>query len=148
MIRNGVIRGFASSGFTFIAELTLASGRRADLIGLNDKGEIAIIEIKSSIEDYNADSKWPDYLDHCDQFYFATHPEVPESIFPEAHGLIVADHYGCEILRPAMVEKLAAPRRKAVTLRFARAAARQLVRIGMHEAAPGQPITDTIAVED
>ena len=77
-----------------LPELPLASGRRADLITLTEKGEIWIIEIKTSIEDFRVDRKWPDYRLHCDRLFFATHKDVPLDIFPEECGLFLSDGYG------------------------------------------------------
>jgi len=136
-IRRGVLRLFRQTAITVVAELPLASGRRADLVGLDAKGRFHIVEIKSSIEDFRADSKWPDYLAHCDCFFFATHPEVPPEIFPETEGLIVADSYGAEIIRDSREGSLAGATRKALTLRFARAAAGRLERIIEHHEATG-----------
>jgi hypothetical protein len=84
------------------------------------------VEIKSSIEDFRADSKWRDYCFHSDHFYFATGPHVPAEIFPAEAGLIVADSYGAEILRPAACEKLPAATRKEMLVRIARAGAHRL----------------------
>lgn len=125
-IRRGVIKGFKHQDIGFLAELSLSTGRRADLIGLDRKGQIVIVEIKSSVEDFRADNKWHEYREFCDQFYFATSPDVPADIFPQDEGFIVADAYGCEILREAQTHKLAPATRKALTLRFARAAAEKL----------------------
>ncbi|MEM7069779.1 MAG: MmcB family DNA repair protein, partial [Pseudomonadota bacterium] len=86
-VRAGVMRGLAHRNWVFVPELTLANGRRADLVALDEKGLIRIIEIKSSIADFRADNKWEEYLDYCDAFYFASHPEVPIDIFPEKEGL-------------------------------------------------------------
>jgi len=103
-----------------------ASGRRADVMALAASGEIWIVEIKSSVEDFRADHKWPFYRLHSDRLFFATSPRVPLEIFPEDCGLIVADAHGGEILREAPEHRLAAATRKATTLRFARAAAARL----------------------
>jgi hypothetical protein len=84
------------------------------------------VEIKSSPEDFYVDQKWPEYRDYCDVFYFAISPEMDASIMPEDAGLILADGFGAEIVRPAMAHPLAPARRKAVTLVFARAAALRL----------------------
>jgi hypothetical protein len=125
-IRRGVCRRLRAEGYALIPELTLPSGRRADLLGLGANGEILIIEIKSSVEDFRADGKWPDYLTHSDLFYFATGPSVPQDIFPETVGLMVADAYGAEILRPAERDPLHASVRKAMLIRIARAGALRL----------------------
>ncbi len=125
-VRRGVGRLVRQFGASCIAEMTLVSGRRADLVVIGKTGEIWIIEVKSSLADLRADNKWPDYRDFCDRLYFATAPEVPLDPFPRDAGLMLSDGYGAEILREAPQHKLAGARRKAVTLRFARTAAARL----------------------
>ena len=70
-IARGTARLLRALGFACISELPLPSGRRADLVAINERGEIWIVEIKSSIEDLRADQKWPDYRAHCDRLFFA-----------------------------------------------------------------------------
>ncbi|WP_136657708.1 MmcB family DNA repair protein [Nitratireductor sp. XY-223] len=127
LVRRGVQRLFVELRHAVLPELGLASGRRADLIALSDKGEFWIVEIKSSVEDLRADSKWPDYRRHCDRLFFATHPGVPLDIFPQDCGMILSDGYGAEIVRDAPLHKLAPATRKALTLRFARTGADRLL---------------------
>src|SRR5690606_4941549 len=98
----------------------LANGRRADVLGLGPRGEIWIVEIKSSLVDYQVDLKWPHYRDFCDRFFFAKPPELDPAIFPASEGLIVADAHAAAILRMAADAPLPAARRKALTLRLAR----------------------------
>jgi len=148
MVRSGVIRGFSGTGLMFLAELSLANGRRVDLIGVDKSGKITIVEIKSSIADFKADAKWPEYKDFCDEFYFATHPDVPIEIFPEDEGLIVADGHGCELVHNAPTRKLPAPTRKAITLRFARTAAARLKRIAIYNTGPGEALSDALLAPD
>ena len=131
-VRTGVERYFHELGWATLPELALAGGRRADLVAISAKGDIAIIEVKSSIADFRADTKWPEYHDHCDFLYFATLTDVPRNIFPDETGLMIADAFGADILRPAEELRIAAARRKAVTLRFSRAAAQRLVRCCVH----------------
>jgi hypothetical protein len=127
-IRRGLQRLFFDMKSATLPELTLANGRRADLMAIDDKGLITIVEIKSSIEDFRVDTKWPDYREFCDLFYFATHSDVPLDIFPADEGLIVADRFGAEILETAKTDKLSPARRKSVTHRFATCAAERLMR--------------------
>ena len=126
LVTRGVKRHLVRLGFAVVEELPLASGRRADVVGLSPSGDIWIVEVKSSVEDFRVDQKWPFYRLHSDRLYFATSPRVPLDIFPEDCGLIVADAHGGEILREAPEHRLAAATRKATTLRFARAAAVRL----------------------
>jgi hypothetical protein len=126
LVRRGVQRLLIEAGATPLPELSLKTGRRADLVALNRTGEIWIVEIKTSIEDFRVDRKWHEYRDFCDRFFFATHPGVPAEIFPEDCGFILSDGYGAEILRDAPEHRLPAPTRKALTLRFARASAARI----------------------
>ena len=136
-IRTGVERHFGALGWATLPEVTLACGRRADLMALSPKGEVAIVEIKSSLADLRADTKWPDYRAHCDALTFATLADVPRDAFPEETGLMLADGYGAETLREAPRHPLSAHRRKALHLRFARAAAMRLQRCCDHAGVDG-----------
>ena len=131
MVRRGVQRLFLQMGATLIPELCLVTGRRADLVALMKNGDIWIIEIKSSIEDFRVDRKWPEYRLFSDRFFFATHPDDPADIFPEECGFILSDGYGAEILRDAPEHRLTAPTRKALTLRMARTGAARLMAAEM-----------------
>jgi hypothetical protein len=129
LIARGTSRLLHSLGFSSVAELPLPSGRRADLVALNDRGEIWIVEIKSSVEDLRADQKWPDYRAHCDRLFFAFTQSLPCEIFPEETGLIVADAYGAHLIRPAPEHRLPAATRKSMTVRFGMAAALRINRL-------------------
>jgi hypothetical protein len=125
-ICRGVARLLKSLALAAICEVTLANGRRADVVGLSAHGDLWIVEIKSSIEDFRSDQKWPEYREFCDRLLFAVSPEFPSEILPADTGLIIADRYGGELLRPAPEHKLPGARRKAMTLRVARVAALRL----------------------
>lgn len=123
---KGVGRLMRSFDFACVPEMTLPNHRRADVCGIGRDGEIWIVEIKSSVEDYRTDGKWQDYLEFCDRFFFATLPDVPAEIFPDTAGLMISDGFGADVIRESPVEKLAAARRKALTLRIARQVAHRL----------------------
>jgi hypothetical protein len=125
-VQRGVGRLLRAQGFAMVTELPLSTGRRADVVGLSGHGEIWIVEIKSSIEDFRTDLKWPEYRLSCDRLFFATHAAVPAAIFPKDAGLILADSYGAELLRDAPEHRLPGATRKAMLLRFAHAAALKL----------------------
>jgi hypothetical protein len=129
----GIARGSArllhSLGFASVSELPLPSGRRADLVALNARGEIWIVEIKSSVEDLRADQKWPDYRLHCDRLFFAFTQDLPCDIFPGDTGLIIADAYGAHLARSAPEHRLPAATRKSMTVRFGLAAAQRINRL-------------------
>jgi len=123
VVTRGAARLFEALGYAPLMEVCLPNGRRADIMALGPKGQIAIAEVKSSLEDFRVDVKWPEYLPYCDLFYFAVAPEFPREILPEAPGLIVADAFGGAVLAEAPATPLAPARRKALTLAFARLAA-------------------------
>jgi hypothetical protein len=122
-VTRGAARLLANLGYAPLAEVTLPNGRRADLMALGPKGQIFIVEVKSSLEDFRADQKWHEYLPYCDAFAFAVAPEFPREILPQEPGLIVADGFGGAVLREAPSAALAGARRKALTVAFARLAA-------------------------
>ena len=128
-IARGTARLLRSLGFSCISELPLPSGRRADLVALNEKGEIWIVEIKSSVEDLRADQKWQDYRMHCDRLFFAFTQDLPCEIFPQDTGLIIADAYGAHLHCEAPEHRLPAATRKSMTVRFAMAAALRINRL-------------------
>jgi hypothetical protein len=130
-VARGICRLFARNDIWCLPEMPLRSNRRADLMGIDAKGHLVIVEIKVSKADLLGDAKWTDYLDHCDRFYWglAAHLDracmETEAFRPERCGLIVADGYDAEILRPAPTVALNAARRKAEVERLARAALRR-----------------------
>jgi hypothetical protein len=129
VVARGTARLLHSLGFACVSELPLPSGRRADLVALNERGEVWIVEIKSSVEDLRADQKWHEYRAHCDRLFFAFTQDLPCEIFPEQTGLIVADAYGAHMHCEAPEHRLPAPTRKLMTIRFAMAAAQRINRL-------------------
>ena len=128
-IARGTARHLHALGYCVVSELPLPSGRRADLVALGGNGEIVIVEIKSSVADFRADTKWRENRAHCDKFYFAIPESMPVDIMPEDAGLILADAYGGDILRQAPEHRMAPATRRAVLMRFAHAAAHRLHRL-------------------
>jgi hypothetical protein len=134
-IARGVGRLFARHQILVQPEVSLRNHRRADLMGINAKGEIVIVEIKCSKADLLGDQKWPEYLEYCDRYFWAVpagfdlSPFEKPAFMPERAGLIVADAYDAEMVRPAAYVPVAAARRKTETQRLARTAMRRLMTI-------------------
>ena len=126
---RGACRLMRHAGHSVLLELPLPDGRRADIFAVGRGGELVIVEVKSSIEDWRVDGKWPDYLDWCDQLYVAVPVDFPQSLIPGEIGLIVADAYGGEILRHPPRRPVVAARRKALLIDCARLASERLARI-------------------
>ena len=130
-VARGIGRLFARNDIWCLPEVPIRNGRRADLRGIDAKGLVVIGEIKVARGDLLGDAKWPDYLDFCDRFYWGLPPGLDRAPLesaafrPETCGVIVADGYDAEILRPAALEPLAAARRKVEVERLARIAMRR-----------------------
>ncbi len=134
-VARGVTRMLLRHDLVAMAEVPLDNGRRADLMAVDAKGRIVIVEIKVSRADLLGDGKWPDYLGQCDRFFWALpagfdlSPLDGPAFLPERTGVIVADQYDAEIVREASTEALPAHARKRATLAFARRAARRLISL-------------------
>jgi hypothetical protein len=141
-IVRGAQRMLADFGLASLTEVTLANGRRADLMAVGPKGEIVIVEVKSCLQDFQTDQKWPEYAPYCDRFYFAVDCDFPKERIPEHAGLMVCDGFGGAILRECEPTPLVAARRKAVTLSFGRLAAARLMRAGEPAPSSAEPAID------
>jgi len=132
-VTRGAARLVTALGYAPLTEVTLPNGRRADLMALSRRGEILIVEVKSSLEDFRTDAKWREYIPYCDAFAFAVAPEFPREALPQEPGLIVADGFGGAVLREAPVTPLAGARRKALTVQFARLGAMRAAGVAATE---------------
>ena len=128
LLARGITRALEQLGYASLVEFPLANRRRADILALGRSGDLIIIEIKCSVADFRSDRKWILYRDFADRLYFAVTNDFPALLIPEECGLIVADGFGAAILRHGASTPLAPARRKALTLRFALAAASRLRR--------------------
>ncbi len=141
-VARGICRLFARNDIWCLPEMPLRNGRRADLMGIDAKGQLIIVEIKVARADLLGDAKWTDYLDYCDRFYWGLAPQLDRAcidtpgFLPERCGVIVADGYDAEILRAAATIPLAAARRKVETERLARAALRRQLGLTDPQFAP------------
>jgi hypothetical protein len=132
-VHRGICRLFARNDIWCIGEMPLRCGRRADLMGIDARGHIIIVEIKVARADLLGDAKWTDYLDFCDRFYWGLAPNLDracleqDGFLPDRCGVIVGDDYDAEIVRPAPLLQMAAARRKVEVARLARASLRRMV---------------------
>jgi hypothetical protein len=122
-VTRGAARLLLALDWPPLFEVGLPNGRRADLMAVTRKGELIIVEVKSSLEDFRTDGKWPEYAPFCDRFYFAVAPEFPRHVLPAEPGLIVADAFDGAVVREPPATPLASARRRALILSFGRLAA-------------------------
>lgn len=136
-VTRGALRACLDLGYSPLLEVPLANGRRADVCGVNAKGQIVIIEVKSCVADFAVDFKWTDYEDFCDLFYFAVPPDFTLDLLVHpfeggaAPGIVLADKFGGAVYRPATAAPLAPARRKAMTLYLARLGAERLAMLNL-----------------
>ena len=126
LLARGVCRHLRSMDFVCVEELVPARGLRVDVMALGPKGEVWVIECKSSRADFQSDSKWQGYLEWCDRFFWAVDADFPTELLPDDCGLILADAYDAEVVRMAPEDKLAPARRKVMVHKFARTTAMRL----------------------
>ncbi|MEM1078551.1 MAG: MmcB family DNA repair protein [Pseudomonadota bacterium] len=125
-LARGVSRHLRSLDFACLEEFTPERGLRVDVMGLGPKGELWVVECKSSRADFTSDAKWGGYLEWCDRYFWAVDGAFPCELLPQDTGLILADAYDAEIQRMPAEHKLPGARRTSLTRRFARAAALRL----------------------
>ena len=127
-LARGTARLLSSLGYIPITEFSLETGRRVDVFGIAKNGSLIAVEVKSTREDFLSDQKWPEYLDYCDQFYFAVPEVFPDTLLPEDQGLMKVDEFTGAIIRAPKPSPVKPARRKAILTRFGRTAAARLSR--------------------
>ena len=127
-ITDAIARMFVERGDSCLREFTLRTGRRVDIIAIGSGGQITIVEVKSSRQDFLSDRKWHEYPEWADSFYFAVADDFPRDILPNEDrcGIIITDGFDCLEVRPAPPAKLTAQRRGHLTRRLAHVAMRRL----------------------
>ena len=78
-VTRGIARMFHRLSLVALIEVPLPNGRRADMVAIDPRGQIIIVEIKVAKSDLLLDKKWPEYLEWCDQFYWALPPSLDPS---------------------------------------------------------------------
>lgn len=134
LLARGVCRHLLSHDFASLEEFSPERGKRVDVLALGSKGEIWIVECKSSRADFTSDTKWHGYREWCDRYFWAVDADFPTELLPQETGLILADAYDAQIVRMAVESRLPAARRAALVRRFGRACAFRLQ--GLRDPAP------------
>ncbi len=133
-VTGGSVRLLHGMGYAAICEFPLSNGRRADIVGIQKSGRIVIVEVKSCLADFRSDRKWQDYLPFSDEFYFAVDAGFPREVLdepdslPDITGVIIADEFGGDILRPAAPRNLHTSRRRSIHLKMAHTGAARLTQ--------------------
>jgi hypothetical protein len=125
-LTRGVCRLLAHMGYGTLTEFPLSNGRRVDVMGLSTTGEFAIVEVKSSLEDFRSDRKWQEYLPYCDRFFFAVDESFPHHLVPNDCGLIIADGFSAVVRRAPPAKRFDRARKRQQLVRFAMTASQRL----------------------
>lgn len=92
-------------------EVILPNGRRAAVIGISADGQVTIIKVKVSTQDYLKDNKWREYLVYSDEFYFCLDYDYrPLSSDKSAAGYIVGYKNGIKLIASYKLERSCAER--------------------------------------
>ena len=91
LLARGVSRHLLSHDFASLEEFSPERGKRVDVLALGSKGEIWIVECKSSRADFTSDTKWHGYREWCDRYFWAVDADFPTELLPAESGLILAD---------------------------------------------------------
>lgn len=142
ILARGVARGLRGHDFVSVTEFVPKRGLRVDVLALGPKGQVWVVECKSSRADFSSDRKWHGYLEWCDRFFWAVDPDFPIDMLPDDTGLILADAYGAEIVRMGVERSLPPARRRAITQKVARTAADRLRAF----VDPGPPVASALAL--
>ena len=127
-ITDAIARSYYGQGDGVLREFKLGNRRRVDLVTVNDRGWIMIIEIKSSPEDFRSDKKWGVYVDWADQFYFGVAYDFPIDILPREHGILTTDGFDVYQVQPSPVHKLNGSRRNKMLRKMAKVSMRRIER--------------------
>ena len=125
-ITDAIARSYYERGDGVLREFKLRVKRRVDLVTINDKGWITIIEIKSSVADFRHDKKWNEYIEWADQFFFGVAHNFPIDILPKEHGIITTDGFDIYTVQPSPVQKLNGSRRNNLVRKLAKASMRRI----------------------
>ncbi len=129
LLARGVCRHLVAQGLACLTEFVPTRGMRVDVMALDRRGRIWIVECKSSRADFQSDRKWAGYLDWCDRYFWAVDTAFPDHLLPSGTGINRAEAYDAEFVVDAPETPRNAARRKALTLRFARAGALRTARL-------------------
>ena len=111
-IARSVASYFSRKKHAVYTELGLLRGGslRADLLAVTIRGQITIVEIKSSLQDFRSDKKWQLYLPFCHKFYWAMseelHDRVKDQIQPGCGVFVLDENGSISKVRPARMQEV------------------------------------------
>lgn len=105
-ILQNTMRFLSTKGYRVLSEFALPNKKRVDIIGINLKKEIVIVEVKSNKSEIKLDKKWKNYLNYCNYFYFACSDKLKNFNFSEDIGIIRNNYNKIKITKESKYKKL------------------------------------------
>ena len=118
-----------SKGYKIITEFALPNKKRVDIIGINSKKKIIIVEVKSNKNNFKNDIKWKKYLKYCNYFYFSCNEEMKNVNFSKKIGIILYNSKEIKIFKNAKYKKLSKITKNKIIYNFALSAASKFHRL-------------------
>ena len=119
----------SSNGYKVLSEFALPNKKRVDIIAINLKKEIIIVEVKSNKKSLKYDKKWKNYLKYCNYFYFATNEKLKEFHFSKNIGVIQNNSNTAKIIKKSKYQKLSENKKKELIFRIALSATSKFHRL-------------------
>ena len=116
-------------GYKVLSEFALPNKKRVDIIGINLKKKIIIVEVKSNKKNLKYDKKWRNYLNYCNYFYFACNDKLKDFDFSENIGVIQNNSNNIRIIRKSKYKKLSENKKKQLIFKIALSAISKFHRL-------------------
>ena len=128
-ILQKTMRFLSLKGYKVLSEFALPNKKRVDIIGINLKKEIIIVEVKSNKNGIKLDKKWKNYLNYCNYFYFACNDKLKDFNFSKNIGVIEKNSNDIKITKKSKYKKIPQKRKNTLILKIALSATSKFHRL-------------------
>ena len=123
------MRFFSNKGYKVLTEFALPNKKRVDIIAINIKKQIVIVEVKSNQKKFKIDKKWKKYLNYCNYFYFSFNKYEKNIKLSKNIGIIQTNKTNAEVKKNASYTKMSKEEKNNLILNFALSAASKFHRL-------------------
>ena len=127
-IMLNTMRFLSTKGYKVLTEFALPNKKRVDIIGINLKKEIVIVEVKSNKNGVKLDKKWKNYLNYCNYFYFACSEKINFNLSKDI-GIIQNNSNKTQITKEPKYKKLPENKKNKLIFKIALSAASKFHRL-------------------
>ena len=128
-ILQKTMRFLSLKGYKVLSEFALPNKKRVDIIALNLKKEIIIVEVKSNKNGVRLDKKWKNYLNYCNYFYFACNDKLKNFNFSKNIGVIQKKFNAIKIIKKSKYKKLSQKKKNTLIFKIALSATSKFYRL-------------------